>query len=100
MRLFFLSPWRRSESNLLWSCAKPFMRGLHGHKFGGRDRNARSEARNAYGAAARQLRQSVNGQEEWIDENENTLIAGVATSFIEALRADRFPLSNEQMGQL
>lgn len=45
-------------------------------------------------------RQSVNGQEEWIDENENTLIAGVATSFIEALRADRFPLSNEQMGQL
>jgi hypothetical protein len=45
-------------------------------------------------------RQSVSGQEEWIDENENTLIAGVATSFIEALRADRFPLSNEQMGQL
>lgn len=45
-------------------------------------------------------RQSVNGQEEWIDENENTLIADVATSFIEALRADRFPLSNEQMGQL
>jgi hypothetical protein len=45
-------------------------------------------------------RQSVNGQEEWIDENENTLIAGVASSFIEALRADRFPLSNEQMGQL
>jgi hypothetical protein len=37
---------------------------------------------------------------EWIDENENTLIAGVATSFSEALRADRFPLSNEQMGQL
>jgi hypothetical protein len=27
-------------------------------------------------------------------------IAGVATSYIEALRADRFPLSNEQMGQL
>ena len=33
-------------------------------------------------------------------ENENTFIAGVATSFIEALRADRVPLSNEQMGQL
>ena len=45
-------------------------------------------------------RQSVNGQEEWIDENENTLIAGVASSFIEALRADSFPLSDEQMGQL
>jgi hypothetical protein len=45
-------------------------------------------------------RQSVSGQEKWIDENENTLIAGVATSSIEALRADRFPPSNEQMGQL
>jgi uncharacterized membrane protein YphA (DoxX/SURF4 family) len=45
-------------------------------------------------------RQSVNGQEEWIDENENTLIAGVASSFIEALRADRFPLSNEQTALL
>jgi hypothetical protein len=42
----------------------------------------------------------LNGQEEWIDENENTLIAGVASPFIGALRADRFPLSNEQMGQL
>ena len=31
---------------------------------------------------------------------KNTLIAGVASSFIEALRADRFPLSNAQMGQL
>src|SRR5215831_6019782 len=45
MRLFFLSRWRRSESNLQWSCAKPLRRGLHGHRFGGRDRNARSEAR-------------------------------------------------------
>jgi hypothetical protein len=52
------------------------------------------------GLALQHNRQSVNGQEERIDENENTLIAGVASSFIEALRADRFPLSNEQMGQL
>jgi hypothetical protein len=50
--------------------------------------------------ACNRNRQSVNGQEEWIDENENTLIAGIATSLIEVLRADRFPVSNEQMGQL
>jgi hypothetical protein len=72
---------------------------LHGHKFGGRDRNARSEASNAFGKAARYPRPSVNGQEEWSDEDENTLVADVATSFIEAFRADRFPFSNEQMGQ-
>jgi hypothetical protein len=50
--------------------------------------------------ALQQKSAACYGQEEWIDENENTLIASVATSFIEALRADRFPLSNEQMGQL
>jgi hypothetical protein len=70
-------------------------------------RKRRSPIRNSFRARrvvaawpCNRNRQSVNGQEEWIDENENTLIAGVATSFIEALRADRFPLSNEQMGQL
>ena len=36
----------------------------------------------------------------WIDENEDTLIAGLATSFTEALRADRFPVTNKQVGQL
>jgi len=100
MRLFFLSRRRRSESNGLWSCAKPFRRGLHGDKFGGRDRNARSEASNALGRRRGSHGSLLTVKREWIDENENALIAGVATSFIDALRADRFPLSNEQMGQL
>jgi hypothetical protein len=39
------------------------------------------------------------GDEEWIDENENTLMAGI-NLLHGGTSSSRFPLSNEQIDQL
>jgi len=97
MRLFFLACWRRSESNGLWSCAKPFRKGLRGHKFGGRDRNARSEASNALGQR-RGSRGSLLTVKKWIDEMNTPLSPASQRPSLRHFEQTVFPLAMSKWG--